>query len=208
MTDVVTPTLNSPAQRKGWEFASADPAGASLKAIADHAGVSTGTASGWLRKWRAELGDDLFRTERAAAAAEQTAVARETAEATWLELREREARNLGVTASQIRARALELLPTVATVRVDRGSDGQSAPVVVHGPDARQVKALADATARLLETAELISGNPTRHTRRSVPSDQWQGAGAGPELTDEQRRAGVIDLAERIRQTKRAAEATG
>lgn len=192
------PTLRTPAQEAGWAAAAADPGKATLSRIAAAAGVSTGTAAKWLRLWRVELGDELFRTERAVAAAEDNAVARQAAEAAWADLRAREARNLGVTASQIRQRLLELLPVVASTRVDRGPDGAAAPVVVYGPDARQVKALADAIGKLLEVAELLDNRPTRHSRRSVPSDQWTPAlGAGP--TPAEKLATVLDLAAAIRQ---------
>lgn len=172
-------------------------AGGSYLEAAAAAGRATGTISKWVAGWRATHGADLFRRPRQLVAAEQTALARQQVEQTWADLRVREARNAGVTASQIRARLLELLPTVATVRVDRGPGGASEPVLVHGPDARQIKALADAAARLLEVAELLDNRPTRHSRRSVPSDQWVGApGTGP--TPAEKLATVLDLAAAIR----------
>lgn len=173
-------------------------AGGSYADAAKAAGRAVGTVSKWVGEWRRKYGADLFREPRQIVAAEQTAVARQAAEQTWADLRAREARNAGVTASQIRGRLLELLPTVATVRVDRGPDGAAQPVVVYGPDARQVKALADAIGKLLETAELLDNRPTRHSRRSVPADQWAPAlGAGP--TPAEKLATVLDLAAAIRQ---------
>lgn len=196
----MTPPPGLPPHRlAAWDILAA---GGSYKAAAEAADRTVGTVSKWVRTWRNQHGTDLFRNERQVVAASQTAAAREAAEQTWLDLRTREARNLGVTASQIRARALELLPTVGTTRIDRGPDGQQTPVVVHGPDARQIKALADATARLLEVAELIEGNPTRHTMRSVPSDQYgMGGHPEPEISPEDRKARVIDLAARLRERR-------
>lgn len=193
------PTLRSDQQRKGWEYAAANPDQATHPAIAKAAGVSEGTVAKWLRAWRQELGDHLFRGSTAVARAERTVAAREEAERTWLELRTNEARNLGVTASQVRGRLLQILPTVATTHVDRGHDGSADPILVRGPDAREVKALADAVSTLLESAELLVGNPTRHTRRSVPSDQWTPQGQPPGIPDSQKRATILDLTDKLRQ---------
>lgn len=179
---------------------------AAAKAIGRPKPYSTGTVQKWVAGWRLELGGGLFRSERQVEAAQQTVVARQAAEQAWADLRTAEARNLGVTASQIRARLLALLPSVATQMVDRGTDGSSSPIVLHGPDARQVKALADAAARLVETAELLDGRPTRHSRRSVPSDQYDPRplpGAGGPMPREQAEATVTSLTERLRE-KRAA----
>lgn len=192
------PTLNSPEQEAGWAFAEANPEQATRQQIADAAGVSTGTVGRWLKAWRDELGDDLFRGEVAERRAEQTAAAREASEIKWAELRIAEARNAGVTASRIRARILELLPTVGTVWVDRGASGNARPVPMSGPAGAQIKALADATARLLEIAELLDGRPTRHTQRSVPSDQWQPPGVLADvMSDDEKRAKVIDMRQRL-----------
>lgn len=194
------PTLRSDAQRKGWEFASANPDQATHPAIAAAAGVSEGTVQKWLRSWRAEVGDELFRGELHDARAERTMAARQESEATWLELRSNEARNLGVTASQVRGRLLAILPTVATTRIDRGPDGLQQPIAVTGPSAREVKDLATAVSTLLESAELLVGHPTRHTRRSVPSDQWQPPGLPPgdDLSSDEKRAKVLSLTDKLR----------
>lgn len=199
--DLPEPTLRSPAQRAGWAFAVEHPDQATHPAIAEAAGVAESTVAKWLKAWRAELGEDLFRGEVADARAEQTMAARQVAEQTWLDLRTAEARNCGVTASQIRGRLLQLLPVVATTRVDRGEDGKGQPILVHGPKASEVKALADAVATLLESAELLVGNPTRHTRRSVPSDQWQPPGIPPgeKRTDDEKRATILDLTSKLRE---------
>lgn len=146
--------------------------GGSYKDAAKAAGVSAGTISKLVARWRKQHGAHLFRSERQQAAAAQTSLAREAAEQFWSELRRDEARRLGITASQIRSRVLLLLDQVGTARVDRGPDGTSAPVVVRGVDAREVKALTDALTKMIEAAELLEDRPTRHHRRSVPSDQW------------------------------------
>lgn len=167
--------VNSAAQQIGWDVATG---GGSVVDMATAAAVSTGTASKWLRVWRSKLGDDLFRDERQRQRAEQTEAAREQAEQTWSDLRQREARNAGVTASAVRARLLEILPTVATSRVDRGPNGTSAPIVVAGPDARQIKALADTVAALLGSAELLDDRPTRHSRSTSAEAGPAGLGSG------------------------------
>lgn len=77
----------------------------------------------------------------------------------WSELRIREAKNLGVTGSRLRGQILELLPEVGRRRVDRGPDGTGRPVVVNGPSGQEIKALAEAAARLLETAEKLDDRP-------------------------------------------------
>lgn len=196
---MIEPTLNTPQQRAGWDYAAANPEQATRKQIADAAGVSTGTVGRWLKAWRAELGDDLFRGEIAEKRTEQTAAARAASDQMWDDLRLTEARNAGVTAGRIRNRILELLPSVATVRVDRGDDGDLTPVVVQGPKAAEIDALSRAYERLLVGAELLIGRPTRHTQRSVPSDQW----TAPQLpagmmSDDEKRAKVIDLRDRAR----------
>ena len=196
------PTIKSDAQRKAWRWAKANPAEVTLTALAEAGGVkSTGTAAKWLAGWREELGDDLFRTKPAEARAAQTEQARQASAAAWAELREREIVNLGVTASRIRGRILELIPTVGGVWVDRGVDGTAAPVPMRGPGGREVKAMADAVAKLLETAELLDGRPTRHTRRSVPQDQWlPPAGhldTAEGMTEPEKRAKVLDIRSRL-----------
>ncbi len=195
------PTLRTDAQRKGWEFAAEHPGKATHPAIAAAAGVSRGTVAKWLKAWREELGDDLFKDEVAIERAQQTEAARVEAERTWMELRTGEARNCGVTASQVRGRLLQILPTVATTHVDRGPDGTADPILVRGPDAREVKALADAVSSLLESAELLVGNPTRHTRRSVPSDQWTPAGQPPGVPDDAKRATILDITSKLRERR-------
>lgn len=192
-----TPTLRSDKQRKGWEFASNNPTEATSAKIAAAAGVSTGTATRWIASWRDELGDTLFRGEIAARRAEQTAAARAASQIRWAELREQEAAAAGASASQIRARMLQLLPSVATVRVDRGPDGELPPVVVNGPGAAEIERLAKAYAMLLNSAELLTGHPTRHTMRSVPADQWTPPAlpAGV-MSDDEKRATVINIRDR------------
>jgi transposase-like protein len=197
------PTLRTEQQRAGWAHASENPDQATVTGIAAAAGVSTGTAAKWLRQWREQLGDDLFRSEAATARAEQTLAAREAVELMWDDLHLTEARNAGVTAGRIRTKMLELLPSVATVRVDRGADGQSEPVLVPGPPAREIEQLSRAYVRLLEAAELMSGRPTRHTRRSVPSDQWQPAVPADAMSDEEKRAKVLDIRERLLERRAA-----
>ena len=200
-----TPTLRSAAQRKGWQYAIEHPEEATHPKIAAAAGVAESTVAKWLKRWRAEIGDHLFRGELAAERADRTEAARAEAEIGWAELRATEARNAGVTAGRIRNRMLELLPSVATVRVDRGDDGTAAPVVVHGPSAMEIERLSRAYERLLIGAELIDGHPSRHTMRSVPSDQWTppqlGAGAG--MTADEKRAKVLDIRERILERRAA-----
>lgn len=196
---MIEPTLNSDAQRAGWQFAAANPEQATRKQIADAAGVSTGTVGRWLQAWREELGDDLFRTEIAEQRAEQTAAARAASERMWDDLRLTEARNAGVTAGLVRQRLIEMLPSIETTRVDRGADGQQSAVVVKGPSATAVDQLARAYERLLAGAELLIGRPTKHTQRSVPSDQWSPPAlpAGV-MSDDEKRAKVIDLRDRAR----------
>lgn len=193
------PHLTTDKQRAGWDFASANPEEATLSGIARAAGVSTGTASKWLRQWRDELGEDLFRTERSQADAERTLQARQAAESGWAELRAAEARNVGVTASQVRARLLAILDTVGTSWVDRGPDGKAEPVVVNGPDARQVKALADATATLLASAERLGGHA--HPDKTVPRPATNvGAQVNVDLSSLARKtkdSNVIELRDRL-----------
>ncbi|NND85349.1 MAG: hypothetical protein HKN46_09400 [Acidimicrobiia bacterium] len=178
--------------------------GGSYSEAAKAAGRALGTISKWVAAWRKEFGDDLFRSERQEAAAAQTELARQSREAEWSELRLREARNLGVVGARVRTRLLEILPTVGTTYVDRGPSGTEAPVVVHGLDARQIKHLADAAARLFETAELLDDRPTRHTRRSVPADQWMGAeGPGVPTDPDEMRSKVIDLVGRLKERSSA-----
>ena len=193
------PTLRSPQQRKGWEFASQNPHQATHPAIAAAAGVSAGTVAKWLRSWREELGDDLFRGPVAMERAARTAAAREEAHRTWTELRTAEAQRNGLAAATVRDHLLDILPSVSATHVDRGPDGTAEPILVRGPDAREVKALADAVATLFESAELLVGNPTRHTRRSVPSDQWTPAGQPPNVPEGQKRATILDLTDKLRQ---------
>lgn len=194
------PTLRTDAQRKGWAYAAANPDKATHPAISAAAGVSAGTVAKWLRSWRQELGDDLFRGPVAVERAKQTEAAREESDRTWLELSTNEARRCGAAASDVRDRLLEILPAVATTHVDRGTDGLQQPILVRGPDAREIKALADAVSTLIESAQLLVGSPTRHTRRSVPSDQWTPAGLPPggDLPQAEKRAKILDLTSKLR----------
>lgn len=174
-------------------------AGGTYAEAAEAAGVVKGTVSKWLGQWRKQFGADLFVDEAQTARAEKTAVARAGAEQHWSELRQREARNLGVTASAVRSRLLELLPRVGTQRVDRSGPTS---VVVNGPGAREIKYLADSVSKLLETAELLDDRPTRHSRRSLDPEQWVAPlPPAPELTDDEKRAKVVDLAQRLRERK-------
>lgn len=191
------PTLNSKAQRAGWEWAKAHPDDATLSNIAKAGGVTNGTAMKWLTRWREELGEDLFRGEVAQARAERTAAARQEAEAAYQELVATLGSNLAVGADQVLHRLLEILPSVATIRVDRGPDGSRAPVVVHGPAGREVKALADALSKMVEAAQLVGGRPTRHTRRSVPGDQWVAPTGVGAINRSEREAKVLDIRQRL-----------
>lgn len=197
------PTFKSAAQEKAWAWAIKHPEQVTNQALADAGGVSSaGTAAGWLRAWRAELGDDLFRGEAADARAERTEAARAELEARKAEVRSTTVHNIGVSINSINQRIIDLVPSVASVRIDRGTDGQLDPVVVHGPDARQVKDLAWALGSLVRSLELMEGRPTNHTRRSVPGDQFVAPALGQgqaDLTRDQKVATVLDIRERLLQ---------
>lgn len=120
---------------------------------------STGTVAKWKKQWEATYGEDTFDSVRRDVAAAKTEMARQGAETAWWDLRKTEAVNAGVTASQIRARLMELLPSVATRRVDRGPDGAADPIVVEGPNARQVRDLAMAYVELIKVAEVLEAEP-------------------------------------------------
>ena len=187
-------------ERAAFDWAWSNPDAVTLQALADAGGVkSTGTAQKWLDRWRAQLGDDLFRTEAAEARSAQTAAAREAAHARVVERRTQVAGNLLVTADAVRARVLEVLPDTSTQWVDRGPDGTAQPVVVYGPKASEIKALADTVAKLVDSVQLLTDLPTRHTRRSVEPEQWQPPGlpAGEAKGDDEKRSQIIDLRARI-----------
>ena len=119
--------------------------GGSQKEASQACGRSKNTVGAWLKKWRGVYGPQLFlatgRTRGGHNPAKQLRKGLEidAAEpAMWDTLRTKEARNLGITASQVRNRLLELLPEVGSERVDRGPDGKSAPVVVKGPDSKTI----------------------------------------------------------------------
>lgn len=199
-----TPTLRSPNQVAGWEWAAAggDPdKGVTVAGLAAAGDVGTGTASGWLAKWRAELDDpDLFKDDAARARAEQTQAARETARIRYIETRGQMAYNSLITADSARNRIFELIDAVGTSWVDRGVDGAAQPVVVYGPRGTEIERLATAVAKLVESAELLADNPTRHTRRSVPGDQWvppAGGDTGQQADRETKVAKVLDLRARL-----------
>lgn len=176
-------------------------AGGTYAAAAEAAGVAKGTVSKWKRQWRTELGQpDLFEDEATAERAAKTAAAREAADEMWTDLRVREARQMGVTAMAIRRTLHALLTTVGTTWVDR--EDPERPVRLSGPSGADIRNLAEAAARIIEVAELLEDRPTRHTRSSVPADQYvPPVPAAPELTDEERRAKVFDLAQRLRARK-------
>lgn len=201
----------------GWAAAWVALAGGASLAEAGRAGAESidrpkpfapGTVAKRVRRWRAEFGDQLFREPRQVVAAQNTEVARAAAEQAWALLREEEALNLGITASQVRNRILTLLGTVGTSWVDRGVDGDKAGVVMHGPSARSITDLATAVEKLIGAAELLDGRPTRHTRRSVQDDQWappRAPGAGEGLSRADAEAKVIDLRDRIRERRAAGQ---
>lgn len=206
MTDLELPegiVLRTPAQRKVWK---ALAAGAAQPAAAKAGKVSPGTVAKLLRRWRATAGEDLFRNERSMVRAEQTAAAREASDVAYSSLRATLALNVGASADVVRSQLVAIVPQVASVRVDRG-DGTQPPVVVHGPPAREARDLALALKALVESAELLDGRPTRHTMRSVPSDQFDPRplpGAGGPMPREKAEATVTSLTERLRE-KRAAD---
>lgn len=194
-----TPTLRTKKQRIGHKTA---VAGGSVKDMAKAAKVSTGTAQGWLSNWRKELGDDYLRDERQIERAARTEAAREASQRMWTEFRTTVGANLGAAANQGLQHWTSILPTVGTVRVDRGKDGKQPPIVVAGPKGADAKALAEAITKFVETAELVDGNPTRHTRRSVPSDQYDPRGLPePEDDEDQVRGRVINLLDVLRERK-------
>lgn len=177
--------------------------GATYAEAAEAAGVAKGTISKWIRAWRTEYGDSLFRDEAAAARAEKTEAAREGAERTWTHMRTVERVNAGITSTRIRAQLLAMLETAGTRRVDRGPKGKDRPIVVAGPSGADIKNMTDAYAKAIEVAELLDDRPTRHLRRSLDPEQYvpPALGPGPELSDEERRAKVVDLAARLRARK-------
>lgn len=154
----MTPPDMNPQRTAAWQALSqgatlTEAARAAADAVNQTRPYSAGTIAKWLGEWRQEHGDSLFRSEAALARVERTAAAREHAESMWVDYRAGEAARMGEAASLIRARILEILPTVGARWVDRGPDGTAIPLTVEGPDAREVLALANAAAKLVGTAE-------------------------------------------------------
>lgn len=181
----------SPAQSAGWDLLIQ---GRSLADVASQVGRSTGTVSGWVKRWRTKLNDPaLFTPERIQHAVTEGDIRQAAAEVRWNDNRERAALRFGATAERIAQRIVDLIDRVGEL------DTRGAP---RGADVRD---LAMAAAILTDKAELLIGNPTAHSRRSVPDDQW---GAPPRDNREPRQlteARVLDIASRIRAKKAALE---
>lgn len=135
-------------------------------------------------------GRDSFHGPQIEKARESTEVARAVAETVWQDERSSTAIRFGLTGRQVAATARDLLSRIG--------DG-----IITG---RDVKDLALAAAIFTDKAELLVGNPTAHTRRSVPQDQFIVPPA-PESarTPEQNIGMVIDMVDRI---KNRTELTG
>lgn len=156
MGEIGFPDGEDEGRRPAWDVMAG---GGSYGEAALASGVAAGSVSRWVAAWRRRFGDDLFRSAAQEARRRQTEAARDAMAGEWSELRIREAKNLGVTGSRLRGQILELLPEVGRRRVDRGPDGSGRPVVVNGPSGQEIKALAEAAARLLETAEKLDDRP-------------------------------------------------
>lgn len=142
-----------PIQSQAWDLLEQNY---SLAKTGEIVGRSKGTVSGWVGKWRRDYGDDLFRPP-----SHQSA---DDGEPTWANNRDQEALNLGISASAVRNAMHELLPAVGRSRVDRGADGTGAPIILPGVPASDVRALAEAAAKLIETAESLTQGSSQRRR--------------------------------------------
>lgn len=99
MTLTPVPEFRSQAQRVAWqEFAK----GKTYGQIAVAAGVSDGTVSNWIRKWRREFGDDYGRTDETRKREWGTVAAREASAEKWKELKALEAEKVVKAARRLR----------------------------------------------------------------------------------------------------------